>query len=145
MYRLFTAPWYHGDFDAGEGRLFCLKVTEVVAKKKMRSADGFNRMRVTLAAFYDHEPEFSQMPLDYLLMHSDVLMLRFPHAQTTRRNRERAPPERVSPAVREYDSALREEEEEQDSNANGASVPVSVTAPQSHSITVRTAGDQRSN
>ena len=83
-YKGFTAPWYRGDFDVGDGTYFKYGVTAVIAQKTMRNLTGVNRMRATLAGFYDHEPRFCRAALDYMLVHSDTLMTVFPGTGTIR-------------------------------------------------------------
>ena len=99
-YPQFTAPWYKGDFDAGPGHYYKLNVTEVIAKRAMRSSTGHNRMQLTLAGFYDHESHFCKDALDYILLHLDVLILRFPFARKRSRPvRRTAPPPNPDPHV----------------------------------------------
>ena len=88
-YLPFTPPWYKGDFDAGPDEFHKLEVTVVAAKSRLRNTNGRLRMQLTIAAFYDYEPQFCKVCIDYLLLHLQQLMLAFLTAKSTRSMRHR--------------------------------------------------------
>lgn len=96
IYRQFTPPWYVGDFVVAN-RIFATKVSCVENVKSFRSNEGARMLIWTLAAYYEHEPAFSQQPLDYMLKHIDELMRLFPNAsKMTEQDNQQAPNPGVS-------------------------------------------------
>ena len=88
VYSHFTADWYKGDFSVGPNSICIMSVTEVSQRRRLRNKEGRERMRLTLAAFYDHEPTFCTGALNYILQHRQVLKERFPFGhRTTSRSR----------------------------------------------------------
>ena len=81
VYSQFTADWYKGDFSVGPDCIHIMGITEVSQRRFLRSKDGSERMRLTLAAFYDHEPGFCSDAFDYILEHREILKQRYPFSK----------------------------------------------------------------
>ena len=81
VYSQFTADWYKGDFSVGPNNIYIMGITEVSQRRYLRNKDGRERMRLTLAAFYDHEPAFCSDAFNYILEHREILKQRYPFSK----------------------------------------------------------------
>lgn len=79
-------------------------MTQVSQRRNLRNKQGFDKMRLTLSAFYEYETTFCRKPLEYILEHISYLRGRFPASQcqisiTHARNRRHLPTREVIPIV----------------------------------------------
>lgn len=90
VYTQFTPDWYKRDFDAGPGLLFHYEVNVIVQRRLLPNKEGFEKMRLSIASYYELVLNFCKKALDYIVEHGEKLMKTFPHAAPTRRRRQQS-------------------------------------------------------